>query len=49
MQCSLSDQSWCQATLPFRFGGLGLFESVFSAFWVLATVIDSYYLCRDLP
>jgi len=31
MQCSLSDQSWCQATLPFRLGGLGLRESGFSA------------------
>jgi len=30
MQCSLSDQSWCQATLLFWLGGLGLRESVFS-------------------
>jgi len=31
MQCSFSDQSWCQATLPFQLGGLGLRESGFSA------------------
>jgi len=24
VQCSLSDISWCQASLPFQFGGLGL-------------------------
>ena len=31
MQCRLSDHSWCQATLPFRLGGLGLRESVLSS------------------
>ena len=31
MRCSLSDSSWCQASLPFSFGGLGLRESVLSA------------------
>jgi len=28
IQCSLFDSSWCQASLPFRLGGLGLCESV---------------------
>jgi len=32
MQCSLSDASWQQASLPFRLGGLGLRESTYSAF-----------------
>jgi len=45
MQCSLSDQSWCQATLPFRFGGLGLRESVFSA---SAAFLGSCNSIRDL-
>jgi len=31
VQCSLSDTSWCQVSLAFRFGGLGLRESVASA------------------
>ena len=30
-QCSHSDISWCQASLPFRFGGLGLRESIVCA------------------
>jgi len=30
VQCSPSDVSWCQASLPFRFGGLGLRESFVS-------------------
>ena len=38
MNCSLSDPSWCQASLPFCLGGLGLRESTQSAtaafFWV---------------
>ena len=31
MQCSISDISWQQAPLSFRFGGLGLCESAISA------------------
>ena len=27
-RCGLSDSAWCQATLPFRLGGLGLCDSV---------------------
>ena len=31
IQCSLPNDSWCQATLPFRLGGLGLRSSFSSA------------------
>ena len=31
IQCSLPNDSWCQATLPFRLGGLGLHSSFSSA------------------
>ena len=45
MQCILSDHSWCQATLPFRLGGLGLRESVLSA---SAAFLGSCNSTRDL-
>ena len=45
MNCSLSDPSWCQASLPFRLGGLGLQESTQSA---AVAFIGSCNSIRDL-
>ena len=45
MQCSLSDHSWCQATLPFCLGGLGLRKSVLST---SAAFLGSCNSNRDL-
>jgi len=53
MYCSLSDSSWCQASLLFRYGGLGLHESVPSAsatvytFRISANDLDSIFLSVD--
>jgi len=45
VQCSLSDPSWCQASLPFHLGGLGLRESTQSA---AAAFVGSCNSIRDL-
>ena len=37
-RCGLSDNAWCQATLPFRLGGLGLRDSV-------STIVAAYLGC----
>ena len=45
INCSLSDPSWCQASLPFRLDGLGLRESIQSA---AAAFLGSYNSICDL-